>query len=176
MDSPHLLSESLPELPPDEAITNLNSHSVECFPHKRSTNAKRRKNQKSSLRHRRNRYHYDIIRPANMKITSIKQLLRSEPNNIHDTTYTNVSANDFKVIIGNTSDCITPACSVQCICDDRIKLYLKNYRFQLSNLTKHLKTINHKSPLIVNNKNQDLDDPEVLDQTDLDDPILRSEK
>ncbi|CAF4261615.1 unnamed protein product [Rotaria magnacalcarata] len=160
MDSPHLLSESLPELPPDEAITNLNSHSVECFPHKRSTNAKRRKNQKSSLRHRRNRYHYDIIRPANMKITSIKQLLRSEPNNIHDTTYTNVSANDFKVIIGNTSDCITPACSVQCICDDRIKLYLKNYRFQLSNLTKHLKTINHKSPLIVNNKNQDLDDPE----------------
>ncbi|CAF2224046.1 unnamed protein product [Rotaria magnacalcarata] len=75
MDSPHLLSESLLELPPDEAITNFNSHSVECFPHKRSTDAKRRKNQKSSLRHRRNRYHHEIIRPANMKITSIKQLL-----------------------------------------------------------------------------------------------------
>ncbi|CAF3439445.1 unnamed protein product [Rotaria socialis] len=106
---------------------------------------------------------------------SIIQLLRQLKNNIHGTTYTNVSANDFKVIIGNTSDFITPVCSVQCICGDRIKLYLKNYRFQLSNLTKHLKTINHKSPLIVNNKNHDLGDPEVLDQTDSDDPILRSE-
>ncbi|CAF3640426.1 unnamed protein product [Rotaria socialis] len=106
---------------------------------------------------------------------SITQLLTQLKKHIHGTTYTNVSANDFKVIIGNTSGCITPVCSVQCICGDRIKLYLKNYRSQLSNLTKHLKTINHKSPLIVNNKNQDFDDPEVLDQTDSDDPILRSE-
>ncbi|CAF4909988.1 unnamed protein product, partial [Rotaria socialis] len=51
---------------------------------------------------------------------SIIQLLRQLKNNIHGTTYTNVSANDFKVIIGNTSDCITPVCSVQCICGDRI--------------------------------------------------------
>ncbi|CAF1564863.1 unnamed protein product [Rotaria magnacalcarata] len=54
MDSQHLVSASPLELLPDEAITNLNSQSVECSPHKRSNNAKRRKNQKSSLRHRRN--------------------------------------------------------------------------------------------------------------------------
>ncbi|CAF3410149.1 unnamed protein product [Rotaria socialis] len=102
MDSQHLVSVSPLESTPDEIITNLNSQSVECSPHKRSNNAKRRKNQKSSLRHRRKRYHHEIIRPANMKITSIKQLLRKNHikylniHVVHSTLFIGVKSDGFK--------------------------------------------------------------------------------
>ena len=81
----------------------------------------------------------------------------------------------FKVIIENTNDFIAPVCLIQCICGGQIKLYLKHYRFQRSNFTKHLKTINNTSSFFINNKNQELDDPQVLDQTDSDDQLLRNE-
>ncbi|CAF1405755.1 unnamed protein product [Rotaria magnacalcarata] len=106
---------------------------------------------------------------------SVTQLLTQLKHNIHDIIYTNVSMNDFKIIIEKPNDSIVPVCSIQCICGDRIKLYLKNYRFQLTNFTKHLKKINNKVPFFINNKNQELNDPEVSDQMDTNDQLLRSE-
>jgi hypothetical protein len=106
---------------------------------------------------------------------SIAQLLTKLAKHIHGITYTNVSVNDFKVIIEDINDFSTPVCTIQCICGDRIKLYFKNHRFQLSNLTKHVKAINNKSSFFINNANQELDDAEVFDQMDLDDQPSTSE-
>ncbi|CAF1670242.1 unnamed protein product [Rotaria sp. Silwood1] len=67
--------------------------------HKRSSIAKKKRNQKTSRRHRANRYNYEIIRPANMKITSIKKLLRE--NHIK---YTNIHVVHSVLYIGVKSD------------------------------------------------------------------------
>jgi len=107
---------------------------------------------------------------------SIETLLKNINYNIHGNNYTNISTKDFKVIIENTSDSIVPTCSIECICRERIKLYLKNYRFQLSNFIKHLKIINNKSTFFTNNNNQQLDGSfNVLNQMDFDDQALRNE-
>ena len=82
---------------------------------------------------------------------SITQLL-TQLTSIHDGTYTNVTVNDFKVIIENRNDYVVPVCSMQCLCGDRIKLYLKNQRFQLSNFKKHLTIVNSKLPSLIQQK------------------------
>ncbi|CAF3295981.1 unnamed protein product [Rotaria sp. Silwood2] len=67
--------------------------------HKRSSIAKKKRNTKTSHRHRANRYNYEIIRPENMKITSIKKLLRE--NHIK---YTNIHVVHSVLYIGVKSD------------------------------------------------------------------------
>ncbi|CAF3986089.1 unnamed protein product [Rotaria sp. Silwood2] len=107
---------------------------------------------------------------------SIEKLLKNINYNIHGKYYTNISTKDFKVIIENTSDPIVPTCSIECICNERIKLYLKSYRFQLSNFMKHLKVINNKPTLLINNINQQLDgSSNVVNQMNFDDQALRNE-
>ncbi|CAF3168287.1 unnamed protein product, partial [Rotaria sp. Silwood2] len=107
---------------------------------------------------------------------SIEKLLKKINYNIHGNYYTNISTKDFKVIIENTIDSIVPTCSIECICNERIKLYLKSYRFQLSNLMKHLKVINNKPILLINNRNQQLDgSSNVVNQMNFDDQALRNE-
>ena len=107
---------------------------------------------------------------------SITQLL-TQLTSIHDATYTNVTVNDFKVIMENRNDYVVPVCSIQCLCRDRIKLYLKNQRFQLSNFKNHLTIVNNKLPSLIHNKNHELNyaEQELLDHMDSDDQLLRSE-
>ncbi len=52
---------------------------------------------------------------------------------------------------------------------------LRSNRFQLSNLQKHLKIINNKSPSLINNNDQQTDDPEDSNQIDIDSGISRNE-
>ena len=44
---------------------------------KRSQVARKRRNRKTSLRHRMNRYNFELIRPVNTTITNVKKILRS---------------------------------------------------------------------------------------------------
>jgi hypothetical protein len=106
---------------------------------------------------------------------SISKLLTNIKNNIHGVTDANISANDFQIIIKNVDDHSEPICTIQCVCGDRIKLYLRNNRYQLSNLQKHLKTINNKSPSFINNNDQQTDDQEDSNQTDIDSGISRNQ-
>lgn len=50
---------------------------------------------------------------------------------------------------------------MQCICGDRIKLYLKDRRFELSNFVKHLKLKRNISTSFTNNANQESDDQAI---------------
>lgn len=76
IDSERILSISSTDLSPDDPTVSTPIPTTQTIPRKRSLNAKRRRNHKSSVRHRKNRYKHEIIRPANMTIASIKQLLR----------------------------------------------------------------------------------------------------
>ncbi|CAF1416682.1 unnamed protein product [Adineta steineri] len=106
---------------------------------------------------------------------SISKLLTSIKNNIHGFTNTNITAKDFKVMIEHINDRSEPICNIHCVCGDRIKLYLRNDRFQLSNLQKHFKIINNKVPILINNNNQQTDDLQDSDQIDIDNPVSRNE-
>ncbi|CAF1075093.1 unnamed protein product [Rotaria sordida] len=106
---------------------------------------------------------------------SIESLLTKLQNNIHGINYTNISAKDFKIIIGKKIDHILPVGFIQCICGDTIKLYLRNNRFQVSNFMKHLKYINNKPTILMNDYNKESDDPEVQNQMELGEQMLRSE-
>lgn len=136
-------------------------------------------NHRSSLSSTNNNSTDSEISEENYRLSieeSIEKILKNINYNIHGNNYTNISTKDFKVIIENTNDSIVSTCSIECICSERIKLYLKNYRFQLSNFMKQLKIINNKSTLCTNNKNQQLDDSSnVLNQMDFDDQALRNE-
>ena len=60
----------------EQSIDYASVHYVDTRPRRsRSSISKRKRNQKSSLRHRRHRYHYEVIRPVNTTITLAKQLL-----------------------------------------------------------------------------------------------------
>jgi hypothetical protein len=105
---------------------------------------------------------------------SISNLLTHLHNNIHGINYTDVSAKDFNIVIEKKRDNILPICSIQCICGDKIKLYFKNNRFQVSNFMKHLKKNINKPRILMNDSSEDSDDPEVQSQMDLDGQILRN--
>ncbi|CAF4201619.1 unnamed protein product [Rotaria magnacalcarata] len=107
---------------------------------------------------------------------SLEQLLNKLNKKIHGTICANVTSNDFKIFIENTSDSIIPMCFMQCICGDRTKLYLRNRRFQLSNFVKHLNLIKNVSTSFTNNSSEEPDDRATdLHQTDSNDQILRTE-
>ena len=108
---------------------------------------------------------------------SLEQLLVKIKKNIHGTIYVNLSVNDFQIIIENINDCVIPVCLLKCPYGDRIKLYLKNRRFQLSNFEKHLKVVNNKSASLTNNQSQESVDlaPESVDEIDSHGQLLRSE-
>jgi hypothetical protein len=69
---------------------------------KRSDLSRKRRNQKSSLRHRKNRYNYEIIRPVNMRTRDVKSILsrRAVPcknvNIVNSTLYIGVKSRSFK--------------------------------------------------------------------------------
>ncbi|CAF3518851.1 unnamed protein product [Rotaria socialis] len=107
---------------------------------------------------------------------SLEQLLNKLNKKIHGTICANVTSNDFKIFIENTSDSIIPICFMQSICGDRTKLYLRNRRFQLSNFGKHLNLIKNVSTPFTNNSSEEPDDRATdLHQTDSNDQILRTE-
>ena len=69
---------------------------------KRSAAAQKRRNQKSSLRHRKNRYHFEIIRPVDTNIATIKQILRRRAvpylnvNIVRSTPYIDLQSQAFQ--------------------------------------------------------------------------------
>ncbi|CAF1104471.1 unnamed protein product [Rotaria sp. Silwood1] len=69
---------------------------------RRSESARKRRNHKSSLRHRKNRYTFEIIRPVNTTITNVKKILRSyavpyiNVNIVQSTLYMGLLTQDFK--------------------------------------------------------------------------------
>jgi hypothetical protein len=105
---------------------------------------------------------------------SISNLLTHLQNNIHGINYTDVSAKNFNIFIEKKQDNILPVCSIRCICGDKIKLYSKNNRFQVSNFMKHLKKNINKPRILINHSSEDSDDSEIQSQMDLDGQILRS--
>ncbi|CAF1610337.1 unnamed protein product [Adineta ricciae] len=107
---------------------------------------------------------------------SIQSLLTSLRYTIHGINYTNVSAKDFKIVIEKQSGDVLPACSVRCICGDKIKLYLRNTRFQVSYLMKHLKNTNNKPATLMNDNSENLYDSEVESEIDFDGQPLISER
>ncbi len=68
----------------------------------RSTRARTYRNQKSSLRHRRNRYRFEVIRPVNHSIKHCKRILHSyavayvNVNIVKSTLYIGVKSHDFQ--------------------------------------------------------------------------------
>ena len=106
---------------------------------------------------------------------SVSKLLTTIKYNIHGTINANISANDFEVIVKDLNDQSEPICIIQCVCGDRIKLYLRNNRFQLSNLQKHLKIVNKKSSSFTNDIDQAIDDQEYSNQINIDSGNSRSE-
>lgn len=106
---------------------------------------------------------------------SISKLLTTIKYTIHGAINPSISANDFEVIVKGLDDHSEPICTVQCVCGDRIKLFLRNNRFQLSNLQKHLKVFNKKLSSFIGDDDQAIDDQENSNQTDIDSGIYRSE-
>jgi hypothetical protein len=62
---------------------------------KRSMASKKKRNQKSSLRHRKNRYNYEIIRSVNMDYSQVKRILRRRA-----VPYKNINIIKSKLYIG----------------------------------------------------------------------------
>ncbi|CAF1456819.1 unnamed protein product [Rotaria sordida] len=106
---------------------------------------------------------------------SIEKLLEIMKYNIHGITDTNISANNFQVIIENPDDYSEPTCSIKCICKDRIKLYQKNKHFQISNLQKHLKTMKKNLSISIGNDNQQTEDSEDFRQSSVNNEILTTQ-
>lgn len=106
---------------------------------------------------------------------SLSKLLTTIKCNVHGVINTNIAANDFEVIVKNLDNQSEPICTIQCVCGDRIKLYLRNNRFQLSNLQKHLKLDNKKSSSFIVDDDQAIDDSENSNQTDLNSGISTNE-
>ncbi|CAF2804147.1 unnamed protein product [Rotaria sp. Silwood2] len=79
---------------------------------------------------------------------SIIKLLTNINNKIHGMIMTNVSSNDFKIDVKFVNDDVEPTCLIQCICGDRVRLYYRQNGFQISNLSKHLKSIYNKSEFV----------------------------
>ncbi|CAF1338141.1 unnamed protein product, partial [Rotaria sordida] len=77
-------------------------HNIKSKFKKRSTAARKRRNIKSSHRHRRNRYKFEIIRPVNTTITNVKKILRSyavpylNVNIVQSTLYIDLKSKDFQ--------------------------------------------------------------------------------
>jgi len=99
---------------------------------------------------------------------SLDKVLIKLNKNIHGTIYTNVSVKNFKIFVEQTNNFPSSTCSVQCVCGDRVKLFLKHQQFQLSNLIKHLKVVNNKRPMVINNGSQELNDSQTSNQIDSD--------
>jgi hypothetical protein len=62
---------------------------------RRSAEAHKRRNQKSNLRHRRNRYRFELQRPINMNVTMLKNIICE-----YNIKYTNVNPVRSQVFIG----------------------------------------------------------------------------
>ncbi|CAF4142432.1 unnamed protein product [Rotaria sordida] len=77
-------------------------HNIKSKFKKRSTAARKRRNIKSSHRHRRNRYKFEIIRPLNTTIANVKKILHSyavpylNVNPVQSTLYIDLKSKDFQ--------------------------------------------------------------------------------
>ena len=72
---------------------------------------------------------------------SIDKILVKINRKVHGIEFSEISKENFKILLEHGNDLLSSACSIQCICGDRIKLFKKNQHFQLSNLSKHLTLI-----------------------------------
>ncbi|CAF1351263.1 unnamed protein product [Rotaria sp. Silwood1] len=100
---------------------------------------------------------------------SIIKLLTNINNNVHGVIMTNVSSNDFKIDVKCVNDDAEPTCLIQCICGDRVRLYFRQNGFQISNLSKHLKSIYNKSKIVEINEDQNKNDSESSNDMIIDD-------
>jgi hypothetical protein len=68
--------------------------------------AQKGRNQKSSLRHRRNRYNFELIRPVNTTISNVKKILRTyavpylNVNIVQSTLYIGLKSQDYQDYFG----------------------------------------------------------------------------
>ena len=65
---------------------------------RRSIEARKRRNQKTSLRHRCNRYRFQLLRPTNMDVTTVKNILHK-----YNIKYTNINLVQSVTFIGVNS-------------------------------------------------------------------------
>ena len=73
---------------------NANDLSLQSKLKPRPTVAHKHRNKKSSLRHRKNRYRFELIRPVNTTITNVKRILHT-----HAVHYLNVNIVKFTLYI-----------------------------------------------------------------------------
>ncbi|CAF4652737.1 unnamed protein product, partial [Rotaria sp. Silwood2] len=93
-----------PQQTQDDQIQSINHYSKllhdtsvtkSKISHCRSLKARKRRNQKTSIRHRKNRYNYGISRPVNTNIKIVKQILKS-----YIIKYTNINIVRSTLYIG----------------------------------------------------------------------------
>lgn len=73
----------------------------------------------------------------------INALIRMK-NSIHGITRADVTYKDFKIGLDESDEAGENLCWIQCICGNRVKLFLRNKRFQFSNFVKHLKNQSYR--------------------------------
>lgn len=100
---------------------------------------------------------------------SLTKMLASINNKIHGIVIAEISSADFKIDVKCINDEVIPNCFVECICGDRIRLYYRRNNFQLSNLSKHVKSTYNKSKLKVNDQTREIDDSEFSNEIMIDD-------
>ncbi|CAF4242226.1 unnamed protein product [Rotaria sp. Silwood2] len=92
---------------------------------------------------------------------SIDKLLIKMDRNIHGSVFTNVSVKNFQIFVDHNNELVTPTCSIQCVCSDRIKLYYKSQHFQLSNLIKHLNSNRKNQIPSAGSEDEELGEPQL---------------
>ena len=84
---------------PTTDLTNFSTSSKKSKIHKRSIISRRLRSQKSSIRHRKNRYHHVLIRPVGMTISMVKRKLKQE-----GVDYINIKITNSLLYIGVKSE------------------------------------------------------------------------
>ncbi|CAF1462118.1 unnamed protein product [Rotaria sordida] len=92
---------------------------------------------------------------------SIDKLLIKMDRSIHGSVFNNVSVKNFQIFVDHNNELLTPTCSIQCVCNDRIKLYYKSQHFQLSNLIKHLNSNRKNQIPSTGDEDEELGEPQL---------------
>ena len=87
----------------------------------------------------------DLERHRTVVVKAISKALSSRKIIIHGVPYTNLTANDFKVIFDQEDEFDQIQCFVECRCGHRVKLFMRTNTFQLSNFLKHIRTQNGRN-------------------------------
>ena len=65
----------------------------------------------------------------------LKKLLGNVNSCVHGVTHDNITFRDFQIIMKKNRDNDQPICWIKCICGHEIKLYFKDKKFQVSNIS-----------------------------------------